>query len=226
MKIKKNIKIAGTITGIIVLALMSFPFICYYLNFKDFSISNNPESWAQFGDYLNGTFMPLIALAGVVITFMLGIIAERRNDINLKIEQEKHRPLLNIDYWYGTQKIQITMKNKGNGPLLINEFRVLDKNGKDATGIYYVLPPLHNLYDDFTGNQNNKVLGVGEEATLLLFEFNDKKKKAKWESDIEELRHVLKNLKIVINYSDVYGNPLNYERDLQWFGRDELKVKD
>ena len=226
MKKNKIQKIAGGVAGIIVLALMSLPFVFYYLKFKNFPISNNPENWAQFGDYLNGTFMPLIALAGVIITFMLGIIAERRNDINLKIEQEKHRPLLNIDYWYGTKKIQISMKNKGNGPLLINEFKVLNKNGEDVTGIYYILPPLYNLYDNFTGNQNNKVLGVGEETNLLLFELNDKKKEAKWGNDIEDLRQVLKNLKIVVNYSDVYGNPLNYERDLRWFGRDELKLKE
>ncbi len=216
-------QIAWMIAGV---TLMLFPFISYYYNFRRFPISDNPEKWAQFGDYLNGTFMPLIALMGIIITFMLGLISDKRNKINVQIEQEKHKPMLNIDYWDGEHMIYLKMTNKGSGPLIITNYQV-NSNKKDAKGLYWVIPPIFGSYRNFTGNQKDKVLGPGEEAELLLMEYDKGSVTSnQWASNLKDLRSVLKNVEIIVDYDDVYGKRmLTYKRTLEWFGREKRELQ-
>ncbi len=208
----KTTKIILSIGGVFLFT----PFIIYIYNFHGHEISKNTETWGQFGDYLNGTFMPLIALAGVAITLLLGIISDRRNQANIEIERLKQRPLLHIGYWDYQNKIEIFMKNKGIGPLLIKSYKIFNVESKTFfDGLYDCLPILEKDYDNYTGNKNNIVLSPGEEDQLLLYE-NEKNKK----NDIQKLRHVLKDLKIIVEYKDVYDNEMPiYERSLEWFGR-------
>lgn len=199
------------ITGAILLVT---PLFVYFYNFYGHELSKNTETWAQFGDYLNGTFMPLIALVGIVVTLVLGIISDKRNQANVKIEQMKQRPLLHIGYFDYENKIEIFMINKGIGPLLIESYKIYNEISKEyLDGLYTCLPKTATPYNNYTGNKNNIVLSPGEQDQLLLYE--DKNK-----DDIEKIRKTLMDLKLIVEYRDVYDNKMPiYSRSLIWFGR-------
>lgn len=202
-------------------AFIILPLFCYYLNFRNTSLSKNPEAWAYFGDFLNGIYTPLIALAGIIVTYYLGIISDRRNDSNLKIEQQKHRPILHIAYWDAENSIKISIHNKGNGPLVISDCKFIDINQCNIIKhrIYDCIPDLvGDSYDNYTGNIMGIVLKADEEFELFSYE-----------RDIEdvgtihnksEIRKQLSRYKIAIKYMDVYENVMPVaERSLIWFGR-------
>src|SRR5690606_12807120 len=112
---KRNKKLIIIISALLLLT----PLTIYLTHFYGQSLSNDTETWGHFGDYLNGTFMPIIALVGIIVTLLLGLISEERNESNLKIEQQKQRPLLHLGYFDSEDIIRIFLKNKGNGPLII-----------------------------------------------------------------------------------------------------------
>lgn len=198
-----------------IVILLTLPFGAYVINFHNYQFSKQTETWGQFGDYLNGFFTPIIALTGVIVTFILGIISDKRNKSQLKIEQQKQRPILHIDYFDGETLLYISMINKGIGPLLIKKYQVIDKVGNDYKGLFFIIPEIKELYMNYTGNLNNVVLSPGEEKFLLRFvpEGNDT-------DSLTAIRNSLKNYKIQVNYNDVYNEEMpQYTRELTWFGR-------
>ena len=207
----------------IVLALfVSAPLIIYLIHFCGQSLSDDTETWGQFGDYLNGTFMPIIALVGIIVTFLLGLISDRRNESNLKIEQQKQRPLLYLHYYDSEETLKICLYNKGNGPLIITNYRLVNlRTEQEKSSIFSILPEIDRHYDDYTGNQNNRVLIAGEE--MLLFLYNTS---ANDEENKRLIRQALSQYKVVVDYKDVYDNQMpTYERSLDWFGRNIQQSK-
>lgn len=211
---------------IVSMILLLIPFALYFINFFNSDFSVETETWGYFGDYLNGTFMPIIALLGIFVTYKLGIISDKRNESNILIDQQKQRPLLHIDYLDAEDEINIFMQNKGNGPLLIDKYEVINmENNIDLKGLFFALPNENILYNNYTGNLNKIILSKNEKVDLLSFKlshFKDAKdfNIDSFNHDRESIRNALKKLKIVVNYKDVYDNKMPvYERSLVWFGR-------
>lgn len=212
--------------------LLVLPFFAYMLKFGGQNISNDNNMWAQFGTYLNGTFVPIIALTGIAITYYLGILSEKRNIEQSKIINDKHandiilekiknKPMLYISYWDGREKIELKICNKGLGPLLVTSYKILN-NQKEKTfnSIYDAVADIENNYDDYSGNQKELVLAPNEDRVLLSFELNEKKDKNSFDKDRLKIRKSLKDLKFQVEYQDIYKDPMPlYEKELSWFGR-------
>jgi hypothetical protein len=198
--------------------LLLMPFGIYVVHFWGTSLSFDTEKWGQFGDYLNGTFMPLIALIGIIVTLLLGIISENRNSTKLRIDQEKQRPLLHVGYFDSEDEIKIFQKNKGNGPLIITNYRLVNIiSGEIISGFFDCIPPMTDGYDNYTGNQNNTVLSAGEETVLLCYSSSSKNN---FQSNADSIRLKISKFKVVVDYKDVFDNDMpTYERSLEWFGR-------
>lgn len=211
------------ITFLVGLILLILPFLVFYEKFGNSKLSNDIEDWAHLGEYLNGTFMPLIALAGVLITLLLGTIADHRNQSNIILDQQKQRPLMHIGYFDGEDKIEIFMQNKGNGPLIINNYYLVDRHsGVLMDGIFTCLPEITTLFDNYSGNLNNVVLSPQEKYELLQYSLEGRPEDTfeAFENDKIVLRKALGKYKIIVEYSDVYNNRIpQYERDLSWFDR-------
>lgn len=204
-------------------AILIIPIVIYLIHFWNGNLSDNTQDWGTFGDYLNGFFTPLIALVGVIVTFKLGIISDTRNETNIKIEKLKHRPLLNISYYDGEDNLTISIKNKGNGPLIIKDYKLISLiDNTEISRLFDCLPTLKNedCYSNYTGNINNVVLKSDEEFELFSYTSRDK------EFDCEEnkaaIRKSLKDYKISIKYNDVYNEEMPLaQRSLEWFGRSQ-----
>ena len=134
--------------------ILLLPVFIYMLNFCDSEISKDTEIWGNFGDYVNGKFMPIIALFGVLLTYYLGIISEKTNQTNIKIEQLKHRPILHIGYFDAEDFIEIFIENKGNGPSIIKKYTIINEvDNSEILRIYDCLQELINDdYNNYTGN--------------------------------------------------------------------------
>ncbi|SIN85663.1 Asp23/Gls24 family envelope stress response protein [Chitinophaga niabensis] len=205
------------------LVLLILPFFVFYVKFGNNQLSDDIEDWANLGEYLNGTFMPLIALAGVLITLLLGTIADQRNQSNIILDQQKQRPLMHVGYFDGEDKIKLFMQNKGIGPLIINNYYLEDRDsGEIKDGIFNCLSGIATMFDNYTGNLNNVVLSPQEKYELLKYSIHDLEESylLKFEEDRTTLRRTLGRYKLIIEYSDVYNNRMpQYERDLIWFDR-------
>lgn len=222
---KKKLQVFLPLIGLVFLAI---PIVVYFAKFHKLHLSDNLSDWAQFGDYLNGTFMPLIALAGLSITLILGIIDNQRNKTNILLEQQKQRPLLHISYFDGEDCIKLCMENKGNGPLIINNYyleRIQSSSQNDniRNSIFECLPPnIDSVFDTYTGNLNNLVLSPSEHYLLLQITSENLEGDALeiFEEDRNIIRIFLGYYKFVVEYSDVYNNKMpRYEKELSWFHR-------
>ncbi|MBE7647342.1 hypothetical protein G1K46_00955 [Tenacibaculum finnmarkense] len=206
---------------IITIILLSTPFIYYISIFGSYEYSKDVSDWAHFGSYLNGTFMPLIAFTGIIVTLILRIISSRIDETKLELDQQKHRPLLHIGYFDAENHLRVFMKNKGNGPLLIEKYRLVNlKTNENKLGIFECLPEIYSIFNNYTGNQENTVLSADQEQEIILFEYNEGKDLDKFNSDLKKIRTSISEYKIVVNYKDVYNKPMpKYERSLEWFNR-------
>lgn len=218
-----SVKIRNAILIIFSILLLLTPLAFYLFHFWKQPMSNETAIWGQFGDYLNGTFMPIIAFAGIVVTFSLGIISEKRNNTNLKIEQQKQRPLLHLGYFDAENHISLFIKNKGNGPLIITNYRLANlQTGEEKQGIYDCLPLIKGHFNNYTGSQNNTVLSAGEESELFLFEKSESEIIDTFDVNKALIRAELSKYKVVVDYKDVYDNSMpTYERSLIWFARND-----
>jgi len=215
----KNRNVILIISSILILA----PLAIYLFHFRSQPISYETATWGQFGDYLNGTFMPIIALVGIVVTLLLGIISEKRNETNLKIEQQKQRPLLHLGYFDAEDHIRLFIRNKGNGPLIITNYRLTNlQTGEEKQGVFDCLPLIKGYFNNYTGNQNNTVLSADEESELFLFEKSETEIIDTFDIDKGLIRAELSKYKVVVDYKDVYDNSMpTYERSLKWFARND-----
>lgn len=212
----------GTLFIIISLILLIIPVFAYVLNFWELYISKDTQLWGNFGDYLNGTFMPIIALLGVLVTYYLGIISDKRNASNIKIEQLKHRPILHIGYFDAENYLEIFLENKGNGPLIIKDYKIInEKNNSEENRIFDCLPKLTNDdYDNYTGNIKDIVMKADEKFQLFLYTGDENSKT--FIENREEIRKYISKFKISAKYQDVYENLMPIaERSLIWFGREK-----
>ncbi len=210
----------STIFILISSTLLIIPILAYMIKFWKLNISDDTQIWGSFGDYLNGTFMPIIALLGVLVTYYLGIISDKRNASNIKIEQLKHRPILHIGYFDAENYLEIFLENKGNGPLIIKDYKIINElDNSEETRIFDCLPKLLNDdYSNYTGNIKNIVMKADEKFQLFLYtgDINSET----FLDNREKVRKSISKFRIYAKYQDVYENLMpTAERSLIWFGR-------
>lgn len=203
----------------VLFALISTPYIIYFIVYNCHPFSKDTSSWSNFGQYINGTLSPLIALIGVYFTFVIGMIAERRNRTTIEKQEMEKRPFIYVSYSDFEGKQLINLKNKGIGPLIIKNYSLKNKDDQSVKlSIFECLIGLNGVYNNYSGNQNQLVLNSGEKINL--FKLEGKLTDKKYIDLRDRVRERLSHYKIEIIYCDVYGNEMpNYERDLGWFGR-------
>ena len=93
--------------------ILLFPLLIYTINFGHYDISNNPEKWAHFGDYIGGVY-------SVVLT---GFLTYMMYKINKADEQKREKRELAKKLLHLINKFSLSDSNLGTQE--VDEFRFL-----------------------------------------------------------------------------------------------------
>lgn len=208
--------------------LIVLPFLIYFSKFYNTTLSADHDNWSKFGEYLNGIFSPLIALIGFFITIYIDKISTKRNENNLLIDQQKHRPIIDYSILDEEDHIKISIKNKGEGPLIINENYLINNNidvhdYQNRYTFFEIIPEMNFAYSAYTGNLTNKVLSKNEE--IILFEYlnpiqNGDNLNNIQAENINLIRENIGQYTLIIKYKDIYQIEMpTFSKDLNWLLR-------
>ena len=208
--------------GILLLVLVFVaPYISYIL------IHQGEESgtfWGDYGKFVSGVLGPIVAIVGTLISYVIHRNNQEQNIVNIKRQEMLQRPLLFIDYWDGTNSLEINLRNKGIGPLIISGYKLVSQEDGEIKheGIFQAIKGIGGTFDNYTGNQTNLVLSPDERRNLFKLSKRENTN-PDFEEQKEAVRRIFKDLKIVINYKDIYGQEMEpYQKSLSWFGRNYL----
>lgn len=215
---KNNKKVLGLTLLIVVL----IPYAIYFFNFRGEILSKDTSIWGDFGAYINGTIMPIIAIVGFIISYTISKYSEEQNQNNIKRQEMLQRPLLYISCFDSNDRVSIKLTNKGIGPALLQDYKIIDIDMEENyDSIYKVLKDLGSqTYSTYTGNLKNLILSPNETVNLFILDKEKYKSKTKFEDLCIDVKDCFRYLRFEINYKDVYLNDMPlYERSLEWFGR-------
>lgn len=214
---RRLLNICWIITAILIAASVG----TYIYNFCGRSVSDNPEQWGQFGDYLGGILNPIISLINLVVLTYISIsisrIEDRRNQWTL---QELARPLGQIICGDYEDLIQVKLKNCGLGPLIITNIIVRHTNGTISDNLVQQMPTLpHNFsWTDFV--VDGRQFAVAKDTEINIIKIENDANDPVFTAYKTQLRQTLRNLTIEVQYNDIYNRPMtSVTRNLELFGR-------
>ncbi len=138
--------------------IASIPIIAYILNFINSEISNDPEKWAFFGDYIGGVY-------SVVLTCLLTHLMYKLNKVNETNKEKKeliknlHSKILEFNLFPLTNQEDI------------NKFLLLVYNSELILNDNNLFNKLISMYDYYLGLYNNtcsKDITKEEEIIIIL----------------------------------------------------------
>lgn len=202
---------------IILVVFILTPAIFFLIHFGSHPLSDQPEAWADFGDYFNGILTPVITLVGLVISSTIAYITDKNNLSNINKQEMQERPLLYVTLLDDENNLHIDIVNKGIGPLIVNSFKIQNTITMESrNSIFEWLSDAPGDYDNYTGIQDGLVLSPNERINL----FNLTHIQDNFETTKTSVRTLFRDLKIMTEYTDIYmKNKFYYERSLDWFGR-------
>jgi hypothetical protein len=116
--------------------------------------------------------------------------------------------------------IQVSIKNTGVGPLIVDKFSVFRKNNEESPNIidWMPVPPKGIYWETFQNDLTGLCIPPNESIAIIKLsgDLDDKK----FSSYRNRVRQALIPLKVKVIYKDIYGRKMPaQERDLSWFGR-------
>ena len=210
---------------VIILVLLGFlPAYIYIHHFSNKVLSDDNLAWAQFGTYLTGTLSPVIALTAALLTFSAGMITNRHNEVVLEKQQREKRPFVNVGYEDMENKVALTLHNKGLGPMQITRYAFVDAQGNEKSSIFDFLHGFDCTFNNYTGDLTDLVSSAPQSINLI--RLKGRATDTKFTTNRDKLREVLGGLKVMIEYKDIYDQPMPpYSRSLKWFLRHPDLVK-
>ncbi|WP_394973910.1 hypothetical protein [uncultured Croceitalea sp.] len=72
--------------------LLLFPIVFYAFHFSSFKISDNPEHWGVFGDFVGGIINPIISILSLIVLGLLTwLVAKQSNEENYTLSLKRLR---------------------------------------------------------------------------------------------------------------------------------------
>ncbi len=198
--------------------LVGLTFVAYFLNFSTYTVSDSPEHWGQFGDFVGGILNPVVYGVNLIVLIFITLLV---NDLGQKnAEKTLHESVRPIGFlsWRADERnglIEVSLENLGFGPLVVMGIRIEDA----ATG--EVLD--NNLHDFLTENMPHFVSNLdileciqgedgfvlGRDHTVFLFRAKVKPSPAN-KNHFGETRSILleklRGLRTVVAYTDMYSS--------------------
>jgi len=122
--IKEILLIIGVI-AIVAIIFIGLPIIAYTLNFGNYNISDKPESWGVFGDFMGGSVGALLGFLALTISFISVYYTVRTNlelnNQNIQILKIQNTALPYIDIETEPFTITIKIQNQGLGIMIVDD---------------------------------------------------------------------------------------------------------
>ena len=141
-KMKYKTKRILVICFIILIVLFPIAFYCY--NFRRYSLSNNPEYWGFFGDYIGGVYSVVLTMALFYISYLLN-----KQEIGYRKLSNAVKEIYDLIPSTNSRKIDIKKINKLNRLIDVYE-NVLPKN------IYEDLINISNYYREIENDPSKR----------------------------------------------------------------------
>ena len=132
------------------------------------------------------------------------------------------RPIASIGTADYEDRVSVSLKNRGLGPMLVKTLRVSKKEGETHRTVLDHMPELERgiIWRDFYGIVDGRTLENGKKFNLVVLEGDSGE--SVFRTSRDKVRKSLKDLTITVEYEDLYGTPMEvYKKDLSWFGREK-----
>lgn len=180
--------------------IASVPVALFAIRFGAYPISDSPDDWSQFANYIGGLVNPLIAFATLIAAVVIARSAER-------IEVNSVRPFgLVICGNYG-DRLFVKLANFGMGPMEVIEMQAWMEVNPNIKRTYLVQllpqPPDGVHWKTYLLDDPLPVVGPGADVRLIEMEYQSSVSFAHY---FGTLREALSNVIVSIRYQDIHGN--------------------
>jgi hypothetical protein len=154
----------------------------------------------------------VVSLLSIILTVWTLRQQRRHNFLSLT-------PIASILFDDYEDKIAVTVKNTGIGPLIVDTFRATDgKEEKDDLISWMPVLPGDMCWSTFNGNMDGFCIVAGEEKVVLRLQGNANDKT--FQDARNNIRRALSTLSVTVTYKDIYNRKMKPKtRTLSWFGR-------
>ena len=154
----------------------------------------------------------LIAVISIIVSWKT--LSTQRTHNKLSVRPIPYFMLGDFD-----NKIIVSIRNNGSGPLIISNVDVSDGTDSKSDVVSWMPPqPKLILFRHFSKFLENRSIMAGGE--LVLLELSGDPDREIFASFRDECRYTLSKLKIQMNYADIYGDVFPIaERNMDWFAR-------
>lgn len=192
----------------------------YIWNFHDRKLSQNPEEWGQFGDYIGGTLNTTISILNLVlITYLTIKLAKIEEHRVMNISKDSVRPLGLFSFDVSNNFFKIELHNVGLGPLILKEFKIFDsqKEYKDIKEIIDSISlPYRPEYSLTRSTTDGTIIRKDDYLNIIDMQINENSDGIEYDKKVESFKKIKERLstcEIKIIYSDLFGNKINEETE-------------
>jgi len=213
-----NYKIIWFIIGIVFIVL-SIILGFYIINFHERPLSENPEEWGQFGDYLGGTLNTTTSILNLFLLAYLTIkIAKIEESRTNNMSKDSVRPLGLFSFDVSNDFFKIEFHNVGIGPLIIKEFKIFEKEKEyrdlkellDSIPLQFYRPK----YSFTKSTTSGTIVRKDDFLNIIDMQIDVDTQGVEHSKKVDSLKIVktrLASCEIKIVYSDLFGNIISEE---------------
>lgn len=176
----------------------------YWWNFWMRPISDNPENWGQFWDYIWWLSNPIIGLANVVLLVYVSLILEKQNSHRelMPLSQIDEEILKNINW--STYNINIKVKNVWLWPMIMTNIVIIWSNNQSFNWFEEIVDNLKKIQQDINYSYIFwwKKLIIEKSDKRMLLEV----KVSEWNTLNEDILKYISQLTINLEFTDLFDN--------------------
>lgn len=168
----------------------------------------------------------IAALAGVIIAFcalFVAYFANRTANKSLALQQKHNvlslKPIPEVTVADYEDSLRVKLRNNGMGTLIITAAR-FESGTENRETLIDLMPalPKSRPWTHFTADLVGRTLQPSK--FLPLVELTRFEGEENFENIRDEVRCKLRDIEIIVEYTDVYGTKYDsYTKELSWFGR-------
>ncbi len=186
--------------------------VFYIIKFKNNGLSDDPEKWAQFGEYFGGILNPFFSVLNLIILAYLSIrLVKSEEERNKWTLQELARPYGEIEFSKNTFGIDISVQNIGLGPMIITDIIIKNIDGISYDNFSDIVAPKENSVNveihSFRIAKNH--CAIGKDSDLSLLKITGKGDDLLYKEFLENVIINLQQFSLEIKYNDMYKRKID-----------------